>query len=102
MSRPLALSVAGGGLASVFLRAVELFGEHQGSLPFPLPECPICPEWLEQEGLHPPSLALGIAVGLAAGPLLDLVILLRAWWGQQIRRAWARQAGAQPPLFRLL
>ena len=101
MSRPLALSVAGGGLVSFVLRSLEQVLSDRQPLPFELPVCPACPDWLEQEGLHGPSLAVGIAVGLAVGPLLDVLTLLRAWWGLQVRRAWARQ-GAGQPLHRLL
>lgn len=83
MPNQLAVGAAGGTFSTLvlgFLKQVLL--EDRGP-PFPLPEC-LCPvsEW-QLDFLEEPKLKiflLGLGLGIALGPLLDLLWLARQRW----------------------
>ena len=97
--RPVQASLLGGSLVSLFLRAAE------DLLPpaFEAPPIPFsCPAVDFAERVHIPSLVLGILVGLAAGPVIDLVYLLRVWWTAFVRERLAVLRPRTGPLYRIL
>ena len=61
---------------------------------------PVLPEWLL--GLDLRSLAVGVAIGVVFGPVIDFVYLLRVWWAHSIHRAQARLQRIGTTLYRLL
>jgi hypothetical protein len=87
-----AIGATSGSLSALLLRLLtEGIGAPLGANTFP--DCPICSECTLSDLLSSPaweridliSLALGILVGLALGPLLDLCFLARQAW-----RAWIK------------
>ena len=101
MSRPLQVSLVGGSLASIAWRVLE----EVALLPSPIPapfDCPVCPA-VESLllGIDLPSLGYGILIGLALGPVVDFLCLLRVWWSAYVRE----QLGGdrhRTPLYRVL
>ena len=101
--RPLALGAAGGSLASFALRVI------QNSID---PGIPVIPESLEclcpntgfnlslLTDLDSKSLFTGICIGLALGPILELVILWRQWWILTLRRRLLSLGRTSHQLFR--
>ena len=67
----------GGSLASVGWRFLEKVALGSGAFA-PFDPRPVCP--LGAEGCHLDSSLLGLGLGLALGPLVDLVYLFRVWW----------------------
>ena len=109
MSRQLQVGLVGGSAASLLLRGLEALTRASLTVPPPVAEdiaC-LCPELAEcaevaawaAGQLHLPSLALGCLLGVFVGPLIDLLYLLRVWWGVLVRSCLRHRS---PPLFRIL
>ena len=83
--RPVAAGVAGGSVASVVSSLLWLLDRSGPAIAPPfLPDCPVVdPKLLG--GLDPRSLAIGILIGVASGPILDILCVLRHNW-----RLWVR------------
>ena len=92
--QPLAAGAAGGGAASLLSALLWLLDRQPvppALVPGPLPsliaaaaDCGDC--WLDWPwDIDPRSLLLGLLIGAAAGPILDILCLLRHSW-----RAWVR------------
>lgn len=92
MDRPVALGGAGGVVSSLLfslLRQVYLDLDTQVPIHLPL-NCPIeCPEFAWDDINWWVFLA-GLGVGLTAGPLIDLLYILRQRWRRWIWRLAAR------------
>lgn len=98
-----AIGATSGSLSAIILRLLSEFTAVDPGHPF---DCPICPEldWeLPRLGdLDLFSLAVGVAVGLALGPVLDLCSLLRQSWRVWLRSQLNRLAKeAGEPLYKL-
>ena len=87
-----AVGVTSGSVSALLLR---LISETLRS-PTAFPECPDCPDFEcpaallsdllpALEHLHLPSICIGVLIGLAIGPVLDLCFLARQTW-----KAWIR------------
>jgi len=82
MPNQLAVGAAGGSFSTLILGLVRHLLEDRGS-PFPIPEC-LCPDsdW-PAELLEEPKVKVffcGLLIGIALGPCLDLIWLLRQRW----------------------
>ena len=99
LGRPLQVSLVGGSLASIALRAAEqLLGP--AAEPFlPTASCPLCP--LDEDGWHAPSFLWGLLVGLLLGPVIDFLFYLRVAWGRFVRARLLPSVSCGP-LFRIL
>lgn len=99
----LATGVTGGSLSAILVQLLADFAH-----PTPL-QRPICPEALDSllafdwGVVEPYSLAIGLVIGLSAGPVLDLLWLLRQHWRVWVRRqTQVLSAGpAGSPLYKL-
>ena len=103
MSRsPLAVSAAGGSfgaLAWQFL--VDHWGNNQNP-PFAC-DCPVWPTSSSGAHFHLDwvSLGLGICIGFALGPVVEVVVLVRQLWVAAVRRQVAAFARTTP-VFRVV
>ena len=74
---PLALGTSSG--LGGFLGALFRAGFEGGASSFPVPDPSQCLDLTPAEGLHFPSVLVGLLIGLFLWPVLDLIWLLRAW-----------------------
>ena len=89
MNQPVAAGVAGGSVASLASWILWAIDRPLAVPPPGLLTCPVCPELPELDllfAINLRSLGIGILVGLTAGPLLDVVCIVRHSW-----RGWVRQ-----------
>ncbi len=99
--RPAAIAGASGGFAGLALQllrdaAYGSVAELSPSLASAVPECQDL-RLDETFGLDFKSVVVGVLVGLALGPLLECLVLLRQLWALQLRSYINRR-----PTFRLL
>ena len=91
------LGLAGGSLSSIAWRFfTDLADSNFHSLP-PAPSdcvCPIC------DTLDWKSLAGGILIGIAIGPLLEALLVVRQRWSNLVRRQLAVVIRSVRPLYR--
>ncbi len=81
--RSLPPAAAGGLTAALVSSLVRTASEPHWDPAF----CPVVPP---ESGIHWPSVAVGILLGLLLSQLLDLIFLLRQWLSLQVRhRGWA-------------
>ena len=104
MPNQLAVGAAGGSFSTLVLGLVrQVLLEDRGS-PFPLPDC-LCPTGdLNLEVLEDPKVRIflcGLGIGIALGPCLDLLWLLRERWRRFIA-SLVSAGGAQAPSTRAL
>ena len=107
VDRPLTLGAAGGSFSAIVWRL--LTETVQSPIPVPVSvECPLCDcplptlpsfSWASLDLL---SVAVGILVGLSLGPLLDLLILLRASWRWWVRTRLRDLVARQGEWYRLV
>ena len=98
LGRPLQVSLVGGSLAFLLFRtAEEFFTNPEAELSF-AGACPVCPL---PEDWHVRSFAAGVLVGIAVGPIIDLLYFLRVSWGQFVR-ARLQSLRLAEPLYRIL
>ena len=106
VDRTLTVGAASGSLSAIGFRVLS---ELLRSDP-PLPECPSCPLCPDLAGIPIElpgrldlfSILVGLALGLAIGPLLDLLYLLRQTWRVWIRTRLGELARRNPEaLYRL-
>lgn len=87
VDRPLTLGAAGGSFSALLWRLVA--EASTPSLQVPVVDCPLCPTCevpvINFGPLDPTSILVGIFLGLAIGPILDLLLVIRATW-----RWWVR------------
>ena len=105
MSRALVASSATSGLSLLFHLARFLSSTPVSAPPepaFPLPELQICPAGAsaESEGLHWPSVLVGICIGFLLIPFAEAVISARLLAYRALLRCLGYQERA--PLYRLL
>eukprot|EP00438_Fugacium_kawagutii_P028528 Skav222525 [mRNA] locus=scaffold2875:50542:57914:+ [translate_table: standard] len=87
MDRPLAVGAAGGSVSALLLKlvadAISSASAHASLLDCPLVDCQ-CPDIsvgdIHLGPLDLKSVVVGVTIGLALGPLLDLFFVLRAAW----------------------
>ena len=99
--RPLTLGLAGGSLSSIAWRFfTDLADSNFHSLPPAPPDCvcPIC-DTLDWE-IDLKSLAGGILIGIAIGPLLEALLVVRQRWSNLVRRQLAVVIRSVRPLYR--
>ena len=85
MDRPLAVGATSGSISALVVRLLAGLGDP--SSPLVCPDCPICLDSLfHLEQVDLPSLALGLFIGLCAGPCFDLIHLIRQSW-----RVWLHE-----------
>lgn len=98
MDRTLAVGATSGSLSALLLRVLS-DSLNPSLTPF---ECPVCPDFLHLVPwkLDITSLLLGISIGLALGPLVELLYLLRQSWRFWIQTRLLRLA-KQQNLYRL-
>jgi len=95
---PLALSAAGGSFATLLLQLLaDPFNSGNQSPAYPLDtpfcDCPsIYNRWQFQFDLI--SLLLGVFIGLALGPVLECIVLIRQIWSAALRRQIASSLGS--------
>ena len=105
MSRsPLAISAAGGSITALLWDQLwhQWAPDHYRTpVTSSVGECPISVNRLPGFfDLDIPSFFWGILVGLALGPIIEVVFLLRQLWVAAIRRQFSSTRGG--PLFRVL
>lgn len=90
MDRAVTVSAASGSLSALIWQLVHEFLQQPNLCPLPIPE--VLPDLPGQATLELgsltvdlPSLLLGILLGLAAGPLLDLCFIIRQAWRTFVR-----------------
>lgn len=96
---PLALGAAGGSFASLAFRFLTDQFEFPPSFGSSL-DC-VCPAF-DIDSWSNKSLFLGILIGLALWPLLELLVLLRRWWSVVIRRQLSLLSQNSSKLFRVI
>ena len=100
MPNQLAVGAAGGSFSTLILGLIrKILLEDRGS-PFPIPEC-LCPDsdWLA-ELLEEPKVKVflcGLLIGIAPGPCLDLIRLLRQRWRRFVASLVASSSSASTP-----
>ena len=101
MDRSVALGATSGSVSALLLRFIsEAFSD-------PIAQCPLCPEHLDllQQlswgGLDLPSLLVGLGLGLALGPVLDLISLVRQSWKVWLAGKWQQLEPERAPLYKL-
>lgn len=104
--RPLALGAAGGSASAIALRFLaELLAAPAPESVFRDCVCPELPDLhlgnLSLGSLDIPSVGLGICLGLAIGPVLDLLSLARATWRWWIRARLREVTLRSTDLYRL-
>ena len=91
---PLALSAAGGSVATLLLRLLS-DTVNSGNQPTafnldpPFCDCPVALYNNWQFQIDWLSVLLGVLIGLALGPVLECIVLLRQIWGAALRRQLA-------------
>ena len=105
MERTLAVSATSGSLSALILRFLsDSFSSHLPE-PFECPACPVCPELTEVLQLPGPldqkSVFLGILIGLAVGPTIEFLYLLRQTWRIWVHSRLERLAKQPGQLYRL-
>ena len=102
MDRAVTVSAASGTISAFVWQLAHEFLQNTP------PTCPLPPLpeeftfFLQDRPLDIPSLALGILVGLALGPCLDLCFVVRQAWRAFIRNRLAQfSKEQQKPLYRL-
>lgn len=105
MDRPLAIGGAGGAASSILVSILRgLLLDHHPEVPLNLPcECPRFD--FELEDLPWATFALGLACGIALGPLIDLLWILRQRWRRFIWRACVSEQRDQQvsrPLYKVV
>ena len=99
--RSLTVGLAGGSFASLLGQALST--AFDAPVHFALPECPICPDLeVDLGALDFRSVLIGILVGILAGPLLDILSLLRYSWRTWVRNRIASLARRSTTLYRVL
>ena len=87
LMRPVAIAGVSGGFASLALSLLREAVLEGGGPDFST--CPICPP-LEVFGgsrtIDPYSLLVGLLLGLAVGPVIDVLFYLRQIWAVRFRR----------------
>lgn len=104
--RPLTLGAAGGSFSAI---AWKVLAEVLATPSPPVFDCPEldcdCAELpsikLGSFHLDLPSLALGVALGLLLGPVLELFVLIRASWGWWVRSRLREYSWQGSELYRL-
>ncbi len=99
--RPLALGAAGGSLVSLAFRLITDNLELPATLQEPLCQCGEILDLVHTESIDWRSFALGLLVGICVWPLLELLVLIRAWWRIFIQRQLAALA-KRTQLYRIL
>ena len=101
--RPLTLGLAGGSLSSFAWRFFSdlVDSPFQPAVPSPV-DC-ICPtvDYLDWD-IDFKSVSIGILVGIALGPLLEALLVVRQWWSNLVRRQLAAVTRSVRPLYREL
>lgn len=105
LRRPFAVGAAGGGFSSLLLSVLTDLADRpfdSSSVSSAL-DC-VCPTLLSNNNLDIDlrSCLLGILIGLALGPLLEALVLLRHYWGNLVRRRFLSLSRSGGPLFRVL
>ena len=99
--RPAAIIGASGGFAGLALQLLRdaAYGSVADISPSLATVLPDCPDLRSEEffGLDLKSLVVGVLLGLALGPLLECLVLLRQLWALQLRSYLQRR-----PTYRLL
>ena len=100
--RSLTVGLAGGSFASLLGQALST--AFDAPVHFALSaECPICPGFeVDLGALDFRSVLIGILVGILAGPLLDILSLLRYSWRTWVRNRIASLARRSTTLYRVL
>ena len=92
--RPAAIAGASGGFAGIALQLLReaAFGQEVAPLISQACDCPSL-EWSSTGWTwDPSSVLLGLVIGLAAGPILECVVLARQLLSLQVRSYLARAA----------
>ena len=106
MDRTLTVGAASGSLSAIGFRVLSELLRSDPPLP-ECPSCPLCPDLVDipielPERLDLFSILVGLALGLAIGPLRDLLYLLRQTWRVWIRTRLGELARRNPEaLYRL-
>lgn len=104
MDRPLAIggvsSVATSLLWTVLHSVHQDFEGHQFPLNLPTINCDC--SGLQFEDINPWVFGIGVLTGLAAGPIIDLLYLLRQRWRRWIWRTVAAESGPPRALYKVL
>lgn len=99
--RPAAIAGASGGFAGLALQLLRdaAYGSVADLPPTLAAALPDCPELRSEDffGFDLRSLVVGVLLGLALGPLLECLVLLRQLWTLQLRSYLHRR-----PTFRIL
>ena len=68
-------------------------------------ECPLCPDCFDWElaGQHIDltSLLIGLILGIALGPVVEALYLVRASWKIWVNNKWAQLNRTESPLYKL-
>lgn len=108
MDRPLAVGAAGGSVSALVFKLLA-DAVHSAAVPTAFLDCPLsdctCPE-LDLSGvkLGPwdiKSVLVGVAIGLALGPCLDLLFVLRSAWCHWVRARLRDYSTRSTELYRL-
>ena len=105
MERTLAVSATSGFLSALILRFLSDSFSSQFKEPFECPVCSVCPEVSEVLQLPGPldqkSVLLGVLIGLAIGPTIEFLYLLRQTWRIWVQTRLERLAKQPGQLYRL-
>ena len=103
MDRSLAVGATGGSLSAILFRllSASLDPTSCPACDFSC-DCPLCPDLpsLVINNLDLFSVAVGVGIGLAAGPLLDLIHLIRQSWAVWLRTRLT-QLSEDRPLYKI-
>lgn len=88
MTRPLALSAAGGSFATLALQLISEWSGFEKSLPVDpcFCDCPLVSSTFSELRIDWVSLCIGILIGLILGLILEFLVVLRQVWVSSIRR----------------
>ena len=96
-----AIGATSGSLSALILRLLS-GALSQDPTAFECPLCPDCFDW-EFAGHHidPTSLVIGLILGIALGPVVEALYLVRASWKIWVNTKWAQLNRTEGPLYKL-
>ena len=102
--RPLVTAAGAGSVSSLLVAlAGDLLKQHTPPVwASPSEICSVLPPLPETWTVDPTSLLLGILIGLLAGPLFDLLVIVRLSWARFVRARLSAPGPVKEPFHRVV
>ena len=101
--RPLVTAAGAGSVSSLLVAlAGDLLKQHTPVWASSSDICSVLPPLPETWTVDPTSLLLGILIGLLAGPLFDLLVIVRLSWARFVRARLSAPGPVKGPFHRVV